>query len=359
MQNGLIAKFLTDTQCWEAIRQRNSQADGAFVYAVKTTNVYCRPTCASRLPNRDNVTFFQSCAKAEEAGFRPCKRCLPNMASPRHQKIEAITNICKLIETSEETLSLKELASAAGLSYYHFHRLFKEVVGVTPKQYTVAQRAKRVRNQLEREITVTQAIYDSGFGASSSFYEGSTNLLGMTPTEYKQGANGITIWHAVRKSFLGWVLVAATERGICAIEFGDTPESLIEQLRSRFPNAQFYEGDSNFINAIEQVFAFVETPQREINLPLDIQGTVFQQRVWQILQTIPPGSTASYAEIARRIGNPKAVRAVARACASNQIAVAIPCHRVVGSNGKLTGYRWGIDRKQALLAKEEETKLSE
>jgi AraC family transcriptional regulator of adaptative response/methylated-DNA-[protein]-cysteine methyltransferase len=355
MQDVSIAEFLTEAQRWNALVQNDPQAEGAFLYAVKTTGVYCRPGCSSRLPNQKNVAFFQTCADAEQAGFRPCKRCQPNAVSPRQQQIEAIANICKLIESSEEALSLKELAAAAGLSQYHFHRLFKEVVGVTPKQYAAAQRAKRIRSELHQETSVTQAIYNSGFETSSSFYQGASNMLGMTPTEYKQGANGIAIQFAVRQSYLGWVLVAATERGICAIEFGDMPDDLINQLQSRFPQAQFREADSTFTNWVEQVVDFVETPQRGFNLPLDIQGTAFQQRVWQILQTIPSGSTASYAAIAQQIGNPKAVRAVARACATNQLAVAIPCHRVVSSDGTLSGYRWGVDRKRALLAREAES----
>lgn len=353
MQDASIVEFLTDIQRWEALVQRDPQANDTFLYAVKTTGVYCRPGCSSRLPNQKNVAFFETCVDAEQAGFRPCKRCQPNAISPRHQQVEAIAQICKLIETSAESLSLKELALAAGFSQYHFQRLFKEVVGVTPKQYAVAQRAKRLRNELNQETSITQAIYDSGFGASSSFYEGATHMLGMTPTEYKRGAAGIAIRFALRESFLGWVLVAATERGICAIKFGDAPDSLINQLQSRFPNAQFCETDT-FASWVEQVVAFVETPPRGLNLPLDIQGTAFQQRVWQMLQTIPSGSTTSYATIAQRIGNSKAVRAVARACAANQLAVAIPCHRVVGSDGALTGYRWGVDRKRALLAREAE-----
>lgn len=345
--------FSTDNQRWEALVHRDPQANDAFLYAVKTTGVYCRPGCSSRLPNQQNVTFFQTCADAEQAGFHPCKRCQPNAAgSPRHQQVAAIAQICKLIETSAEPLSLKELAIAAGLSQSYFQRLFKQVVGVTPKQYAVAQRAKRVRDELHQETSITQAIYDSGFGASSSFYTGATNMLGMTPTEYKQGATGVAIRFALRESFLGWVLIAATERGICAIEFDNTPDALINQLHSRFPNAQFCEADPTFINWVEQIIAFVETPAPGLSLPLDIQGTAFQQRVWQLLQTIPSGSTTNYAAIAQRLGNPKAVRAVARACAANQLAVAIPCHRVIGSNGKLTGYRWGVDRKRALLARE-------
>ncbi|MBD3880568.1 bifunctional DNA-binding transcriptional regulator/O6-methylguanine-DNA methyltransferase Ada [Phormidium tenue FACHB-886] len=357
MADATIAEFSTDVQRWEALAQRAPQADGAFFYAVRTTGIYCRPGCSSRLPNQKNVLFFQTCADAEGAGFRPCKRCQPDAVSPRCQQVEAIVNVCKRIEAAEQPLSLKELAAETGFSQYHFHRLFKEVVGVTPKQYAAAQRAKRVRNQLNPEASITQVIYEAGFGASSSFYEGATDMLGMTPTEYKQGAAGIAIRFAIRQCFLGWVLVAATERGICTIEFGDSPDALTSQLQSCFPNAQLDSSDETFTSWVEQVVLLVETPQQGFNLPLDIQGTAFQQRVWQILQTIPAGSTASYAAVAQQLGNAKAVRAVARACASNQLAVAIPCHRVIGSDGNLAGYRWGVDRKQALLTREAEVKV--
>jgi len=352
MPNLSTPEFLTDRQRWDALIHRNSQAEGTFLYAVKTAGIYCRPTCASRLPNRANVRFFTTCPDAEQADFRACKRCQPNTISSRQQQSDTIANIYKLIETSNRSLSLSALAKAAGLSQYHFHRLFKTAVGITPKQYAAIDRAKRMRIELEQGTSVTQAIYNSGFGTSSNFYQGASGMLGMTPTDYKQGASGIRIRFAVQESILGWMLVAATDRGICTIEFGKTPEALIHQLQTRFSHAQFCAGDASFTSWVEQVANVVKTPERGLDLPLDIQGTAFQQRVWQILQTIPVGSTASYTEVAQRLGQPKAVRAVANACAANQLAVAIPCHRVIGSKGAITSYRWGVDRKRKLLSHE-------
>ncbi len=350
MQQANDRKFSTNEQRWEALVGRNSEADGAFFYGVKTTRIYCRPACASRLPNRENVLFFDSYTAAENAGFRACKRCQPQINLPRQQKVEMIANICKQIESSEDSISLEKLATTAGFSPFHFQRLFKEIVGISPKQYEMALRAKKVRHELAGNSSITQAVYNAGFRASSSFYNQATEILGMQPMDYRKGGTGVTIRYAVKPSDLGWVLVAATEGGICAIQFSDDSKTAIAQLQECFPKALFSANDPEFDRWVEEVIAFIKTPQPELNLPLDIQGTVFQQKVWQALRAIPLGKTASYAEIAQRLGNPKAVRAVARACATNNIAVAIPCHRVVGSNGSLTGYRWGIDRKQALLA---------
>lgn len=352
-----ILEYATDEHRWEALVKKDPQADGVFFYGVKTTGIYCRPTCTSRLPNRKNVTFFQTYREAENEGFRPCKRCQPNTISPHQQQIELISHICQLIETSE--LSLEEMAKLSGLSKYHFHRLFKQIVGVTPKDYAIAHRIKRVCQQLQDNTSVTQAIYNAGFENSSSFYDKSTMFLGMIPSQYqKGGVSEIDIWFVVKEVWLGWIIVAATKRGICAIHIGDNAEALIRQLQAQFPNAQIERSDPIFQNWVEQIIAYIETPQKGLNLPLDIQGTAFQQRVWKALQDIPIGNTASYTEIAQQIGNPKAVRAVARACATNQIAVAIPCHRVIGSDGSLKGYRWGNERKQALLEHEANAMLS-
>ena len=346
--------YSTNEARWEAVRQRDQEAVGQFVYAVTTTGVYCRPGCASKLPHRENVRFFETWEEAEAAGFRACKRCAPNSPVDAGAHAEAILRACRLIEESEEAPSLTELASQAGLSPSHFHRLFRQATGVTPKQYAVAHRARRVRADLQNSATVTDAIYDAGFGSSSRFYERSTETLGMSPTEYRNGGAGQRIRYAIAPCYLGWVLVAATGRGICALEFGDGPAELRESLRDRFPGAQLVEDDPDFAAWIDQVLAFLDAPQGGLQLPLDIAGTAFQRRVWAALEEIPAGATASYGEIAARVGNPQAGRAVARACASNPVAVAIPCHRVVRADGEPGGYRWGTDRKRELLRHEAE-----
>jgi AraC family transcriptional regulator, regulatory protein of adaptative response / methylated-DNA-[protein]-cysteine methyltransferase len=352
-----MEKFLTDNDKWQALGQHNRQANGAFFYGVLTTGVYCRPTCSSRLPKRENVRFFMTSDEAERAGFRPCKRCHPNSTDCQDPQILVILRACKMIEEAEPAPKLKEMASQVGLSSFHFHRLFKKIVGVTPKQYAMESRLNRARSHLQQDLTVTEAIYNSGFGASSRFYEKSTAALGMRPSDYRNGAHDIHIHYTVVPSYLGWVVVAATEKGICAITIGDTPQEVEEDLYRRFPRATFKDPDPSFEGITAKVLAFLEAPHsRSVELPLDIQGTAFQQRVWLALQEIPPGSTASYAEIATRIGKPTAARAVARACAANPVAVAIPCHRVVRSDGKYGGYRWGIVRKRNLL--ERETRMS-
>jgi AraC family transcriptional regulator, regulatory protein of adaptative response / methylated-DNA-[protein]-cysteine methyltransferase len=314
---------------WRAVERRDRAADGTFVYSVRTTGVYCRPSCAARLPRRENVAFHESCAEAERAGFRPCKRCRP-----------------------EETPSLAALARAAGLSRFHFHRVFKTVTGVTPKAYADAHRGKRVRAELNQSGTVTEAIYGAGFNSSGRFYAAAPGVLGMTPTQFRAGGGGNVIRFAVGECSLGAILVAATEKGVCAIELGTDPDALVRGLQDRFPNARFVGGDPAFELTVARVVGFVEAPGQGLDLPLDIRGTAFQQRVWKAIRAIPAGSTATYSEIARRIGKPKAVRAVAHACASNGIALAIPCHRVVRIDGSMAGYRWGVARKRALLTRE-------
>ena len=344
--------FLSNDARWEAVRRRDPAADGAFYYSVRTTGVYCRPSCAARLARRENVDFHLTREDAERAGFRPCKRCRPNEAGLAERHAAAVAKACSLIDAADEMPSLDALADAVDLSRYHFHRVFKAVTGVTPKAYADARRGERVRQELARSETVTQAIYGAGFNSNGRFYAASDNLLGMTPTEYRAGGNGNVIRFAVGECSLGSILVAATDKGVCAIEFGDDPDALVHALQDRFPKAQLVGGDHTFEQLVAKVVGFIEAPAQGLDLPLDIRGTAFQKRVWNAIRDIPAGATASYAELARRIGRPSASRAVAQACASNTLAVAIPCHRVVRRDGGLSGYRWGVERKEALLTRE-------
>jgi AraC family transcriptional regulator of adaptative response/methylated-DNA-[protein]-cysteine methyltransferase len=298
------------------------------------------------------VRVFDTRDEAERAGFRPCKRCKPDQASLEELHAEKVAQACRLIEAAEEAPKLDALAETVGLSPYHFHRIFKQAVGVTPKAYSIAHRNKRVRAGLGTSNTVTEAIYDAGFNSNGRFYANASEVLGMAPTKFREGGAGQEMRFAIRKCSLGLILIAASEKGVCAILFGDDPEELQRDLQDQFPRARLIGGDKSFEELTAKVVAFVEEPNQGLDLPLDIRGTAFQHRVWDALRRIPAGSTASYAEIARKIGAPKSVRAVARACATNRIAVAIPCHRVIGSDGSLTGYRGGIERKRALLARE-------
>lgn len=350
-----VADALADRR-WAQVLARDSSADGSFYYSVSTTGVYCRPSCPSRTPRRENVRFHATCAEAEYAGFRPCKRCKPGQPSPQERRAAVVTEACRMIEAAETVPRLDDLARRAGVSPYHFHRLFKQVTGLTPKAYGEAQRAHRIREELGSGNTVTEAIYQAGYAAPSRFYEKSDRMLGMSPSRFRAGGSGAEIRFAVGECSLGAILVAASERGICAISLGDDPEELVRALQDRFANAQLHGGDPAFEQLVARVVGFVETPALGLDLPLDVRGTVFQQRVWQALQAIPAGTTMSYTEIAQRIGVPKAVRAVAGACAANMLAVAIPCHRVVRRDGDLSGYRWGIERKRALLLREAELK---
>ena len=336
----------------DAVTHRDLRADGKFYYAVRTTGVYCRPSCASRPARRENVDFYKSIYAAEQAGFRPCKRCRPNEPALAELRADAVAKACRTIETAACAPSLGALAQAAGMSRFHFHRVFRSVTGVTPKAYAAQYRAQRVRRALSRSETVTNAIYDAGFNSSGRFYAIATDTLGMTPTKFRARGAGESIRFAVGDCSLGAVLVAATDKGVCSIMLGDDPQALVRELQDRFGNAHLIGADQAFEQWVAKVIGFVEAPALGLDLPLDVRGTAFQQRVWQALREIPAGQTASYTEIAARIGAPKAVRAVAHACASNAIAVAIPCHRVIRQNGALSGYRWGVERKRALLDRE-------
>ncbi len=347
-----LTPLTNDDERWAAVVRRDPATDDRFYYSVSTTGVFCRPSCPSRLARREHVRFHATCVDAERAGFRPCKRCKPDRPSLEHQYAKMVAETCRLIEAAELMPSLDTLAQASGMSRYHFHRVFKAATGVTPKAYAGAQRAQRLRQQLTHSGTVTEAIYDAGFNSSAPFYATSAAVLGMTPTHFRAGGAQAAIRFAVGECSLGNILVAATDKGVCAILLGDDADVLVRDLQDRFPRAELIGGDGDFEYLVAHVVGWVEAPGLGLDLPLDVRGTVFQQRVWQALRAIPAGSTASYTEIAARIGAPKAVRAVARACAANAIAIAIPCHRVVCSDGTLSGYRWGVERKRALLKRE-------
>jgi len=316
--------------------------------------VYCRPSCASRRANPINVRFHETPTDAARAGFRPCRRCRPDEPPLEQRHAAHVADVCRLIETAEEMPTLAVMAEKAGLSPYHFHRVFKAITGVTPRAYAVAHRARRIRDELcERSKTVTEAIYDAGFSSASRFYETSEQILGMTPTDYRAGGADTEIRFAVGQCSLGSVLVAQSAKGICAILLGDDPDALLIDLQDRFPRAILVGGDRAFERIVGRVIAFVERPAVGLDLPLDVRGTAFQQRVWATLRLIRPGSTMSYAEVAARIGTPNGARAVAQACGANALAVAIPCHRVVRTDGSLSGYKWGVRRKKTLLAREQ------
>lgn len=337
---------------WAAVLARSAAADGSFWYSVVSTGVYCRPSCAARTPRPENVRFHASCADAETAGFRPCQRCKPLQPSALAHHAELVTQACRILE-AEGATPLSALAARVGLSGSHLHRIFKQATGLTPKAYAAAQREQRVRSALGQATdSVTEAIYEAGYQSSSRFYEKSAQVLGMTPTRYRAGGAAQRIRFAVGQCSLGAILVAHSGQGLCAILLGDDPDALVRDLQDRFAQAQLVGGDADYEALVAQVVAFVEAPGLGLALPLDVQGTAFQQRVWQALRSIPPGQTASYAEIAARIGAPAATRAVAQACGANALAVAIPCHRVVRSDGALSGYRWGVERKRALLHRE-------
>ena len=337
---------------WEAVRRRDKAFDGKFFFAVRTTGVYCRPSCASRAAKRENVSFFSSAEAAERAGYRTCKRCRPDRLGAPDPKVEAVKRACEMIASAEEAPKLADLAARAGMSPFHFHRVFKNVTGVTPKAYAAQMQARRAADGLRTAETVTEAIYDAGFNSSSRFYETAAARLGMTPTAVRRGGEGAAIRFAIGQASLGAVLVAATDKGVSAIMLGDDPDRLARELQDRFARAELVGGDAEFERMVARVVGLIEAPGQRLDLPLDIRGTAFQERVWQALSAIPPGKTATYTEIARAVGQPKAVRAVAQACAANPLAVAIPCHRVVRADGDLSGYRWGVERKRELIARE-------
>ncbi|MCS3979974.1 AraC family transcriptional regulator of adaptative response/methylated-DNA-[protein]-cysteine methyltransferase [Bradyrhizobium japonicum] len=343
---------VADDPRWARVLARDKVADGHFWYSVSTTGVYCRPSCPSRAANPKNVQLHDCLASAKATGFRPCRRCNPDGSSVEAGNTTLVAKVCRIIETSEEEPSLQELAGAAGLSPGYFHRIFKAATGLTPKGYAAEFRARKVREGLVSGNSVTEAMYDAGFNSSGRFYEKSMGMLGMTPSQYRAGGANEEIRFAVGQSSLGPILVASSKKGVVAILLGDDAEELVHDLQDRFPKARLIGADRDYEAMVARVVGAVEAPGIGLDLPLDIRGTAFQQRVWQALQEIPAGRTVCYAELAQRIGAPSAVRAVAGACAANKLAVAIPCHRVIRNDGSTSGYAWGVERKRALLDRE-------
>lgn len=346
------ASYSSDDERWAAVQRRDKDADGAFWYSVRSTGVYCRPSCGARPALRANVAFHGSCEAAEQAGFRPCLRCKPDQPPLAARHALVVARACRLIDQSEDEPNLDRLAAACGMSRFHFHRIFKTHTGITPKAYAAAQRAARLAQGLAQASSVTDAIYAAGYNSSGRFYAGAEGRLGMTPKRYRAGGSGEAIRFAIGACSLGAILVAATAKGICAILMGDDPEQLARDLQDRFPAAELHGADAGFEDTVAKVVGLIEAPALGLDLPLDVRGTVFQQRVWDALRQIPSGATVSYAELAARIGLPSGARAIAGACAANPVAVAIPCHRVVRNDGALSGYRWGVERKRALLDRE-------
>ena len=341
-----------DDPRWAQVLARDKTADGHFWYSVSTTGVYCRPSCPSRTANPRNVRLHATPADAKAAGFRPCRRCNPDGPSNEVENAALVAKACRLIEQSADAPSLEDLANTIGLSQSYFHRVFRAATGLTPKAYATAHRAKKLRQELASGGTVTDAIYGAGFNSSGRFYEKSTDMLGMKPSQYRAGGVNEEIKFAVGQTSLGAILVASSTKGVAAILLGDDADELVRDLQDRFPSARLIGADRGYEALVAQVVGFVEKPAIGLNLPLDIRGTAFQQRVWRALKKIPSGETVCYADIARRIGAPKAVRAVASAIAANNVAVAIPCHRVIRNDGSLSGYAWGVERKRELIRRE-------
>lgn len=333
---------------WQIVQSKSAEFDGAFYTAVRTTGIYCKPSCTAKTPKRENVTFYASRDEAESAGFRACLRCKPNLVNAVNPNVELVSKICELIEQSE-VVSLEELSAELNVSASHLQRVFKSALGVSPRAFADAKRIEAFKKQA-RNTDVTTALYESGFGSSRALYEKAGEKLGMTPATYRKGGKGMKIGYTIVDSRLGKLLVAATEKGVCAVQFDDTAE----HLRQEFPAAEITENANGLKSHVAAILEHLEGNRKQLDLPLDLQATAFQMRVWAELRRIPYGETRSYKQVAEAINQPSAVRAVARACATNPVAIVNPCHRVVGSNGELTGYRWGVERKRELLKKEKE-----
>ncbi|HEY9633036.1 MAG TPA: bifunctional DNA-binding transcriptional regulator/O6-methylguanine-DNA methyltransferase Ada [Coleofasciculaceae cyanobacterium] len=341
---------------WQAVLAKDASFEGTFFYAVRSTGVYCRPSCPARRPRREQVLFFSLPEAAQKAGFRPCQRCTPQSATTRNPQAELVQQVCHYIEANlERSLTLATLGEAVSMSPHHLQRVFKQIMGISPRQYTEVRRLSCLKTQLKQGQAVTTALYETGYGSSSRLYEQASTRLGMTPATYCRGGKGMHISYTLVDCPLGRLLIAITDRGLCAVSLGDSDAELVAELLGEYPAAEFYRNDVDLSLWVSSILDHLKGEPIHLDLPLDLQATAFQWRVWQELRAIPYGSTRSYSEIAKALGNPKAARAVARACATNPVSIVIPCHRVVREDGSLCGYRWGVERKQALIAKEEQS----
>jgi len=342
---------MTEELFWQAVRANDARFDGAFYLGVKTTGIYCRPSCRARTPKRENVAFFSTWSEAEKFGLRACLRCKPRSGEAVDPQIEKILKVCELLE-SEDLYSLEDLAGEVDLSPYHLQRSFKQIIGVSPKKYSEAKRMERFKTELREGGDVTAAMYDAGFGSSSRLYEKASESMGMTPAAYKKGGQGVTINYSITDCELGRILVARTIKGLCNVAFADDDASLEANLHKEYPNAEVVKDAKVLKGFVDEILNHLAGEKKRLDLPLDIQATAFQMKVWELLRKIPYGETVTYSQIAEKLGDRNKVRAVAQACANNRLAVVIPCHRVVGKDGKMTGYRWGVERKERLLARE-------
>ncbi len=348
---------LKDDQLWQAVMAKDARFDGQFVFAVSSTGVYCRPSCPSRRAHRERVKFFELPEAAEQAGFRACLRCQPRRARVLDPQIELVQRVCRLLNSNDsESLKLAELASQAGVSPFHLQRTFKRVMGISPRQYLAARKIDNFKTLVRKGESVTTSLYESGFNSSSRLYENAAEELGMTPATYSRGGRGMDISYTIAASPMGRLLVAVTERGVCALRMADNDAELEKDLRDEFPNAELKRDDSALRESVQKIVNHLENNEPRLDLPLDIQATAFQRQVWEQLRSIPYGETVSYGDVAKALGKPGAVRAVGRACATNPVALVIPCHRVVREDKTLGGYRWGLDRKKKLLEHERREK---
>ena len=344
---------IKDDQLWQAVVAKDARFDGQFVFAVSSTGVYCRPSCPSRRAHRERVKFYDLPEAAEQAGFRACLRCQPRRARIMDPQVELVQRVCRLLNSNEtESLTLADLATQAGVSQFHLQRTFKRVMGISPRQYLAARKMDNFKTLVRKGESVTTSLYESGFNSSSRLYEHAAEELGMTPATYSRGGRGMNISYTITASPMGRLLVAVTERGVCAVRMADSDAELEKDLREEFPNAELKRDDSALRESVQKILNHLEKNEPRLDLPLDIKATSFQRQVWEHLRAIPYGETVSYGDVAKALGKPGAVRAVGRACATNPVALVIPCHRVVREDKTLGGYRWGLDRKKKLLEHE-------